>query len=155
MAAAPRLRITWIAVSVTLGVLSGAGGYTFYEARGWSYLSNDPTVCINCHVMNGHYDGWQKASHHAVAVCNDCHVPHSFADKWLVKAENGYLHSRAFTFEDYHEPIQMREKSYRLLNQNCLYCHSEMVGPIVAHASTEATLDCVRCHRDVGHGPVK
>jgi len=151
----PGLRAGWITASVLLGILSGTGGYTFYEARGWSYLSNNPTVCINCHVMRDHFDGWQKASHHGVAVCNDCHVPHAFPDKWFVKAENGYLHAKAFTLENFHEPIRMRDKSHRLLNENCLHCHAEMVEPIVAHASTRAVLDCVRCHRDVGHGPVK
>lgn len=151
----PRLGIAWIIASVALGVMLGSGGYTFYEAKGWSYASNDPAVCVNCHVMRDHYDGWQKASHHGVAVCNDCHLPHAYPDKWIIKAENGYLHSKAFTFEDFHEPIRMRDKSYRLLNESCVHCHNEMVEPIIAHASAEAVLDCVRCHRDVGHGPAK
>jgi cytochrome c nitrite reductase small subunit len=105
--------------------------------------------------MQGHFDGWQKASHHAVAVCNDCHVPHEFPDKWFVKAENGYHHSVAFTFENFHEPIRMRPESYRLLNQNCIECHQGMVEMMVAYAGYEAEFDCVRCHRDVGHGPTK
>lgn len=151
-----RLGLAWIALCAMLGVLLGSGAYTFHEARGWSYLSNNPTSCVNCHVMREHYDGWQKASHHAVAVCNDCHVPHDPINKWLVKAENGYLHSKAFTFEDFHEPIAMREKSHDVLVTNCIDCHYEMVEPIIAQAdNAHGSLDCVRCHRDVGHGPVK
>jgi len=38
-----------VAVSLCVGVVGGTGGYTFYYAEGASYLSNDPTACINCH----------------------------------------------------------------------------------------------------------
>ena len=70
-----------ILACVAVGILLGSGGYTFYYAEGLSYLSNDPTACVNCHVMRDHYDGWQKASHHAHATCNDCHTPHDFVGK--------------------------------------------------------------------------
>jgi cytochrome c nitrite reductase small subunit len=46
------------------------------STHGTSYLSSDPAVCINCHIMQEQYDGWLHGSHHAVAVCNDCHLPH-------------------------------------------------------------------------------
>ena len=29
----------------------GLGLYTFVYAKGYSYLSNDPQGCANCHVM--------------------------------------------------------------------------------------------------------
>ena len=64
-----------------MGILLGAGGYTFYYARGASYLSNDPRTCVNCHIMRDQFDGWQKASHHDFATCNDCHLPHEFIGK--------------------------------------------------------------------------
>jgi cytochrome c nitrite reductase small subunit len=35
-------------INSLLGILLGAGGYTFYIARGASYLSNDPQACVNC-----------------------------------------------------------------------------------------------------------
>lgn len=63
---------------VLIGMLTGAGGYTFYYAQGFSYFSNDPRACVNCHIMREQYDGWQKASHHGFAACNDCHMPHAF-----------------------------------------------------------------------------
>jgi len=49
------------------GALLGVGGYTFWYGQGLSYVSNDPAACVNCHIMNEHYAGWQKASHHSVA----------------------------------------------------------------------------------------
>jgi cytochrome c nitrite reductase small subunit len=60
-----------LAASALLGTLLGSGVYTFVSAHGASYLSNDPAVCVNCHVMREQYDGWLHGSHHAVATCND------------------------------------------------------------------------------------
>ena len=143
-----------LAAVVMLGLALGAGGYTFYYARGASYLSNDPKACVNCHVMQTHYDGWQKSSHHAVAVCNDCHTPHTFVGKYLTKAENGYHHSKAFTLQDFPDVIRIREKNARILRESCLHCHTPMVDNLVEHRGEDReAMDCVRCHADVGHGP--
>ena len=60
------------------GVLLGVGIFTFGYAKGGSYLTDDPAACANCHVMQDHFDSWQKSSHKNVAVCNDCHLPHNF-----------------------------------------------------------------------------
>ena len=38
-----------------IGIAVGLGGYTFVYARGYSYLTNDPAACANCHVMEDHY----------------------------------------------------------------------------------------------------
>ena len=62
-------------VAALLGAAVGMGGYAFAYAKGTSYLGNDPATCANCHAMSGHYDGWQKSSHHGFATCNDCHTP--------------------------------------------------------------------------------
>ena len=131
--------------SAAVGVVLGLGAVTFYSARGWSYLSDDPAACVNCHVMRGVYEGWSRAPHHAVAVCNDCHTPHTLARKYLVKAENGWHHSKAFTLQDFHEPIRIRAKNSRVLEENCRRCHAPLVAAL-------GTVDCVRCHRGVGHG---
>jgi len=150
------LRTNYLLMSlcVLLGVLGALGGFTFYYANGASYLSNDPRACVNCHIMREQYDGWQKASHHAVATCNDCHVPHDLLGKYLTKMQNGYEHSRAFTFQDFHEPIQIKQHSKQILLNNCLHCHGEFVSQIATHESFQKNeIDCVVCHAGVGHGP--
>jgi cytochrome c nitrite reductase small subunit len=141
-------------LAILSGLLLGAGVYTFLYAQGISYLSNDPRACVNCHIMREQYDGWQKSSHHAHATCNDCHVPHDFLGKYLTKAENGYHHSKAFTLQDFHEPIGIRPGNARILNQNCVFCHGEFTSEIrVTHGNDANKLDCVHCHDNVGHGP--
>lgn len=145
-----------VLLSGMLGVLLGTGGYTFYYAEGGSYLSNDPRACVNCHIMREMYDGWQKSSHHAAATCNDCHVPHDFLGKYLTKASNGYHHSRSFTLQDFHEPIRIRPTNLEVLNHNCVFCHAEFTSEIRHASAIEAeTMNCVRCHESVGHGPSK
>src|SRR5688572_15685025 len=82
--------VAWpLGLSVVMGLFAGIGGYTFRYAEGLSYFSKDPKACVNCHIMQPEYDGWQKASHHTVAVCVDCHLPHAFIPKYYAKAENG------------------------------------------------------------------
>ena len=153
-----------VAACVMVGVAGGLGGYTFYYANGASYLSNDPAACVNCHVMREQYDGWQHASHRIVATCNDCHVPHdSVAHKYFVKAEHGYRHSKGFTFQDFHEPIQMKQASYDVVNDNCVRCHDAMTHDIRLaasgnHSSSQGVtggVDCIRCHASVAHGPTR
>jgi cytochrome c nitrite reductase small subunit len=142
--------------SALLGLVGGAGGYTFWYANGASYLSDDPRTCVNCHVMREFHDGWQHGSHHAVATCNDCHIPASFPAKYLVKAENGFWHSVRFTLQDFHEPIRIRPKNRDVLNDNCLRCHGALVDSVHEGGREEpGALGCVRCHRTVGHGPEK
>ena len=136
-----------------IGIFLGVGGLTFDYAEGWSYLSTDPAACANCHIMHPQYDAWQKASHHNVAVCVDCHLPHSLLPKYIAKADNGFRHSKGFTLQDFHEPIMITEKNKRILQENCLACHKQMVHDLVPGATFGIdVVYCVHCHRSVGHG---
>jgi cytochrome c nitrite reductase small subunit len=134
-----------------LGVLLGLGGMTFRYAEGLSYMSKAPEACANCHIMWPQYDSWQKASHHTVATCVDCHLPPDFIAKYIAKAENGWNHSKAFTLQDFPEPIVITKKNANILHANCLRCHTDIVHE-QAIVSTEGAPRCVRCHVWVGHG---
>lgn len=141
-------------LAVLLGMLLGVGAYTFHYAEGFSYLSTDPKACVNCHIMRPQYDSWLKASHHTVAGCVDCHLPAEGVEKYLAKAINGWNHSKAFTLQDFHEPIQITPANARILQDNCVRCHGEFVHEQVAGATTaHGAIRCVHCHRTVGHGP--
>jgi cytochrome c nitrite reductase small subunit len=141
-------------LAIAFGVFVGIGGYTFRYAEGLSYFSTDPAACANCHIMQPQYDSWQKSSHHAVATCVDCHLPHDFIGKYIAKAENGYHHSAGFTFQNFHEPIMIKQKNSEILQKNCLHCHEEFVHEQVSGATSDAdAIRCVQCHVTVGHGP--
>lgn len=137
-----------------LGACLGLGAFTFDYAEGTSYLSNDPGACVNCHIMREPYDAWQKGPHHAHASCNDCHVPHDILGKYLTKMEHGYRHSKGFTFQDFHEPIQIKPASLHIVEDNCVRCHAGLVGDVVGHAQVNGEhVSCVHCHASAGHGP--
>jgi cytochrome c nitrite reductase small subunit len=89
--------IQGILLGVIIGVAVGIGVYTFAYAKGWSYLTDDPAACANCHVMREQFDGWLKSSHRSVATCNSCHTPVNFIGKYATKASNGFWHSFFFT----------------------------------------------------------
>jgi cytochrome c nitrite reductase small subunit len=129
-----------------VGIAAGLGAYTFVYARGYSYFSDNPDACANCHIMREQHDSWQKASHHSFAVCNDCHTPHPLALKYAAKARNGWNHSLHFTLQDFPEPIRIHQFNSEVLEANCLRCHADMAGET-------AGLHCVACHSGVGHGP--
>lgn len=149
------LSVPAVVACVSVGVALGMGGAAFHYGQGLSYLSNDPKACVNCHVMRDHYDGWAKASHHAHATCNDCHTPHDFVGKYYTKAENGMWHSKGFTLQDFHEPIRIRPVNARVLQHNCIDCHRGVVDEILGHDDDDVTVNCVRCHPAVGHGPTR
>lgn len=139
-------------LAILLGALVGTGGYAFWSAEAVSYLSDDPKVCANCHIMNEQFDGWQKASHQAVATCNDCHTPHAFIPKYLYKAESGFKHAYGFTLQNFHEPIHIKPRGAAVLNKNCVACHSDLVSKlIVTHGDEKSRINCTHCHADVGH----
>jgi cytochrome c nitrite reductase small subunit len=141
----------YILLSVLLGVFGGVGAFTFGYGKGHSYLSNDPNACANCHVMEDHFDSWQKSSHAHVAVCNDCHLPHHPIGKWVVKADNGFFHSLAFTLDNFHEPIQIKPRNRRVTQGACIDCHSDFVHSMLPAETGGDMLNCIHCHSDVGH----
>lgn len=147
-----RGRLAVYAVIMT-AVLLGISAFTFQYAEGFSYFSTDPRACANCHIMQPQYDSWQKSSHHGVATCVDCHLPHDFIGKYIAKAENGYHHSKGFTMQDFHEPILIKEKNSRILQESCLHCHDDFVhDQILETQIQQGAISCVHCHASVGHG---
>jgi cytochrome c nitrite reductase small subunit len=143
--------LIWVALAGLFGGIAGLGGFTLTYAQGFSYLSNDPRACTNCHVMRDVYDRWSHGSHKAVAMCNDCHTPHDLAGKYAVKALNGFRHSAAFTLGGFPEPIRIGSFDRNVAAANCLRCHADLVSEI-SHAGEKDPTDCLRCHAGVGHG---
>jgi len=138
-------------LALTLGVLSGLGAFTFIYAEGPSYLSDDPKVCLNCHVMREAYDDWHHSSHTAAAVCQDCHAPKDFLAKWATKGINGWNHALAFSTGNFPDPIRITGMNARIVQANCVYCHQMMVSQIHGAGAGQERY-CVDCHGNVGHG---
>ncbi len=154
-----------ILFSVAVGLALGVGAFTFIYAKGYSYMTNDPAACANCHIMDTHYDSWLKSSHKAVAVCNDCHTPHDFIGKYATKASNGFWHSFAFTTGAFPEPLRIKQSNREVTEEACRYCHATIVEAIdpglhitgqgrtnsAADYHEQESITCTRCHDTVGH----
>lgn len=140
------------------------GAYTFYNAKGFSYFSNDSLACNNCHIMNEVYADYMSGPHSKEidgkprATCAECHLPHSFISKWIAKAQSGLSHAYAFTFklEDLPMNLTATKKSKEIIQQTCIQCHAQIAENAVnattipQHQGKDA-LSCVSCHQDVGH----
>jgi cytochrome c nitrite reductase small subunit len=152
ISAAMRRKLDLLLFSLVLGLALGIGIFTFVYAKGYSYLTDDPGACANCHIMDAHLDAWLKSSHHSVAVCNDCHTPAGFISKYLVKASNGFNHSVAFTTGQFPDPLRITPSNHEVTEGACLKCHADLVESIMPHqAKTTKGLSCIRCHDSVGH----
>lgn len=150
-----------VPVILLLGTICGMGGYIFYVSKAWSYLSDEPKTCVNCHIMRPEYVTWSRSSHREHATCNDCHVPHdNFFRKYFFKAKDGMRHATIFTINGYPQTITMLPPGRRVVQENCIRCHGNLTEMVGANVSYDDAMDgngrvCWDCHREVPHGRVK
>lgn len=167
-----------VLAAIAIGIATGLGVFTFAYAKGASYLSTDPAVCANCHIMGEHFAAWQRSSHRTAAGCADCHMPHDLFGKYAAKASNGFWHSLAFTTGAFPDPLQIKSRNRAITENACRECHAAIVAAIdppgsrspiegrsgvsnrpassrpQIHDGTVASDDresCIRCHTYVGH----
>jgi cytochrome c nitrite reductase small subunit len=146
---APSWRLPIFAI---LGVFAGLGIFTAHISRAPSYLSDDPTTCVNCHIMGPQYLTWQHSSHRSVS-CNDCHVPHdTIVNKYLFKAQDGMRHATMFTLRLEPEVIRLSSGAIPVVEANCRRCHEHVVGEIHARKWETGDPRCWDCHRETPHG---
>ncbi|MDR2564181.1 MAG: cytochrome c nitrite reductase small subunit [Prevotellaceae bacterium] len=151
------LKITAI---IACGIVCGLGIYAAYASRASSYLSDEPSVCMNCHIMAPYYATWNHSSHREHANCNDCHVPHQNAvKKWFFKGKDGMRHAMAFTMRGEPQVIRAIDESAAVIMDNCIRCHTQLTSEFVnagkidyKTAMNGGGKACWDCHREVPHG---
>lgn len=148
-----RIAPAWrLAVFAVGGVAVGAAALVVHVSRAASYLSDDPAVCINCHVMDNAYATWQHGSHGAVAKCVDCHLPHDNPVRKLAfKAMDGARHSYVFTFRLEPQVLRLSRGAVPAIQENCLRCHHDQFQMIRLAETSERR--CWDCHHNI-HGKV-
>lgn len=129
-----------------------------------SYLSEDPKVCINCHVMTSHYATWQHSSHRENATCVECHLPQdSFTNKMIAKSLDGTKDFLAMTFGTYENSIKISDDVAKRIQANCISCHQELVSQMIENSksykknggSLQVDRNCWDCHRKTPHGSTR
>lgn len=140
----------FLILSGALLFVGGMSAFTFVQAEGLSYFSNEPSACMNCHVMQDQFDAWEHSSHARVATCNDCHASHdNLVNKYFSKGVNGFNHSAAFTLGTYGNVITIKDYNRAIVNDSCVYCHTNLVSEIEAVHTSQT--NCTHCHAGVGH----
>lgn len=143
--------IVLLVLAALLGLILSMGSTTFIHGRGYSYLSDDPKACVNCHIMQDQYDSWQRSSHREYTTCNSCHSPENLILKYLVKAENGLNHAYKFTTKTYNDPIKIREHNFNIAMTACLNCHGQIFEESWHREQITNNMNCTHCHKEVGH----
>jgi cytochrome c nitrite reductase small subunit len=148
-------------VIVLMGIITGLFCNIIVISKAPSYLSDEPEVCINCHVMIPQYSTWERGSHGRVAKCNDCHVPHdNIFNKYFFKAKDGTRHSYMFTFRLEPQVIQIKDAGKEVVQGNCIRCHENIIHPVSVRPITNKPIMeagdgyCWRCHKETPHGKV-
>lgn len=148
-------------VMFLLAVITGLGLAILRISNATTYLSDDPGACINCHVMTTQYASWQHSSHGRSVTCNDCHVPHdNVIRKYYFKATDGLRHATIFTFRAEPEVIMIKEAGQKVVQENCIRCHGDLVSEVSIGNITKESAShgagklCWDCHRETPHGRV-
>lgn len=154
----PRGGWRYPAIIIT-GAFVGLFIYTFFASRAYSYLSDDPATCVNCHVMAPYYATWMHSSHGRNTTCNDCHAPQdNLVHKYYVKGLNGLRHGAVFTMRGEDQAMEAIELNSQVIMNNCIRCHTQLNTEFVntGRFSYKEMQDiggkaCWDCHRDVPH----
>jgi cytochrome c nitrite reductase small subunit len=136
------------------GIILGMLAVTVRVSEAYSYISDDPKACENCHIMTTQYATWERSSHREVATCTDCHIPHeNIVRKYAFKAKDGLRHTLMFTFRMEPQVIRPILASKKVIYDNCLRCHQQkQLSQLNLLCTSER--NCTECHRTVPHGDV-
>lgn len=110
--------------------------------------TSSPQFCNSCHVMNHQYEHWRLTGLHREITCVECHLPNNnSANHLLWKAIDGTKDVVLFTTGLFDQnDIRATNHAKKVLKQNCIRCHNEMVSLM----NTEKR-KCWSCHRRVQH----
>ncbi len=150
-----------IPVIVLSGILVGLFFYLGRISRVASYLSDNPSTCMNCHIMAPQYATWNHSAHRELTNCNDCHVPHNnVLNKYFFKAKDGIRHATMFTLRREPQVIFIKEEGKKVVQKNCIRCHMDlltdekMMNRTLAYQHQRSERPCWECHRETPHGRV-
>ena len=117
-----------VGLLVLAGVLVGLGAMFMYLLRAHTYFIGDnPSACVNCHIMTPYYATWSHSSHGRDATCNDCHVPHqNMVMKYGFKAMDGLKHTAYFVAHSERQAIMAETMSAEVIMDNCIRCHTQL-----------------------------
>ncbi|HTF99880.1 MAG TPA: cytochrome c nitrite reductase small subunit [Nitrospirota bacterium] len=108
--------------------------------------SESPDFCVSCHVMGAEYESWLHEGAHRRIKCVDCHLPNGdLATHYSWKTVDGLKDVAVFYSGLVPERITISEHGKRVLKENCIRCHENVVSMI------NQERNCWECHRRLMH----
>ena len=145
------MRAIPLIAAMTLGSLIGVGGFTFIYARGYSYVSNDPAVCANCHIMENHYRAWMKSST-APSRCATTAIPRpAWCRSTRPRRSTGSTIRSPSRPAGFPSRSRITPRNSEVTEKACRKCHDDIVNAIEGPDPGTNRLSCIRCHATVGH----
>ena len=150
-----------VGLLVVAGVVCGLGMLFMYLLRAHTYFVGDnPSACVNCHIMTPYYATWSHSSHGRDATCNDCHVPHqNLAFYYGFKAMDGLKHTAYFVTHAERQAPMAEALTGQVVMDNCIRCHTQLNQEFVKtgrmsymQQQAQGGKVCWDCHRNVPHG---
>lgn len=134
----------WLLIGLPLLVICGVFLVAQYER------SSTTQYCgTTCHIMKPLYESSFHSTHRETNEigCNDCHIPHDNILEQIVY--KGYSGARDYYKNTYDQPdvLQTKEWSKRIIQRNCIRCHSTVVKEINISDGKQ----CFDCHRGEPH----
>ena len=141
------------------GVAAGLGIYNIYASRLLSYFGNDPSSCVNCHIMSAAYKSWERDAHSKWTTCKDCHTPQdSKLAELMFDAKDGINHATVLLMNKQPSAPRPLPAAVEVIQKNCVRCHTRLTTEFASVG--KATFDdiqhgnqkaCWDCHRHVPH----
>ena len=136
---------TKVGLLVIAGVVCGLGGLFMYLLRAHTYFVGDnPSACVNCHIMTPYYATWSHSSH---------------AVYYGFKAVDGLKHTAYFVGRMEHQAIKAETLTGQVVMDNCIRCHEQLNTEFVKTGrmgymtqQAQGGKVCWDCHRNVPHG---
>ena len=123
---------------------AAAGAYMLFGPARMIELTEAPIFCAVCHTNQD--QDWLHSAHRAER-CIECHLPNdNAANHYLWKALDGgkdvFFH---FSGLGDGNDTELTAHGKKVLQANCLRCHTEMVSRVDGKRS------CAACHRPMRH----
>lgn len=110
----------------------------------------EASFCGRCHSMQVQVDTYMHSPHREVANCGDCHDPHGLVTGGAYAAYTGTRDLYRVVTNTIPREIRTTELSKRVLQDNCLRCHQDIMKEI-ADTSRDQGKHCFHCHQEIVH----
>lgn len=133
-----------------LGILAVAGFAMMLTIKIPALGLAEAEFCGMCHAMDEQVSTYLHSPHANAANCGDCHDPHGLVTGSAFAAYTGSRDVYRVVTNTIPAELRATDLSNRVLQANCLRCHSQMMADI-GDTNHDGGSYCFHCHREIVH----